>query len=204
MKRRFDCPSGGEADTALLYLAGRLSEADAAAFEEHYFSCPECREDVARGGELRAMLGRPPVVAAAPARRLTPSWLALAAAAAIAVIGLGVFQLSRQKPEPPASGLRAGHEALDVRVAAGPRGGFELTWSAPSNAASYRIEVFGADGATLWTSESREPRSGLDPEVLPKTGIGPAPMVRVEAFDAMGQLVAKSEPVPLVGPGGKP
>jgi len=194
--RASGCPSGGERDTALLYLAGRLSERDATAFEEHYFSCAQCREDVTRGGELREAMGRPPVAMTTARSRRT--WLPLAAAAAIAILGIGTWRLTRRGSEETSSTLRAGHEILKVTVTAGPQGGFEAAWRAPSHAATYAVEVFGADGATLWKGEAREAHVTIGPEILSKPGTGTAPLVQVEAFDAMHQSVARSAPTPLV------
>ena len=199
------CPYDGERETRSLYLAGRLSEADAAAFEAHYFECDRCAEAVEVGTKLRAAFEKAPVVPAAIAPRRLRAWLPLAAAAAVALLGFGVWRIARRAAvEAAPSVSRAAHEALAVKAARHPDGGVTLTWLPPPSAASYKIEVFGSDGATLWSGESREPRLHIGAGVLPAPGGGSEPRVQVEAYDALGQMVARSAPTNLVPAGGSP
>lgn len=193
MKKAYDCPSGGKGDTALLYLAGTLSEADANAFEEHYFSCADCREDVGRGGELRAALGRPPVGAAAPAARPRRVWLPLAAAAAIAVVGVGLWRFSQPLQDAP-SASRASEESIaGLKASARPGGGLDLTWTGPPAATSYEIQVFGRGGRRLWRTETREPVARIEPSALSSLESGETYEIRVEALDGLGQVIASGE-----------
>lgn len=199
------CPHEGEGEVRSSYLAGRLSESDAKAFEAHYFECDRCAEAVTLGTKLRAAFGRTPVAPAAISPSPSRAWLPLAAVIAVALLGFGVWRIARREAiESAPSVPRAAHEALAIDVARAAEGGFTLTWRPPPGAASYKVEVFGADGGTLWSGESREPRLRIRGDDLRATGGAPPPQVQVEAFDAMGQMVARSAPMRLAPSGGRP
>ena len=139
---------------------------------------------------------------AARARSATAIWLPLVAAAVVAFFGFGVWRVTqRGGSEPGPSGLRSAGQALEVRVEANPDGGFEVTWTAPPTAASYTVEIFEADGTTLWKGDAREPRLRIAAEDLAKARGGSPPMVSIEAFDATQQPVARSAPTALRAPG---
>ncbi len=198
------CPGTdpGPRDLAPLYLAGRLTEEEAEAFETHYLGCPKCREDVRGGAALRELYGKAGV-AAASARQVSArrSWLPLAAAAAIAFAGVGVWQAARRGPAPsdnPAV-LRGASRSMNVRLAPAASGGVEAEWTAPPGAASYTARVFARDGAELWKSETRAPRVGIDPAILSSRGTEVSLLFEVEALDARGRVVASSNPVPIPG-----
>jgi putative zinc finger protein len=201
VKNPIECPgtAEGQRDLVPLYLAGKLTERDAEAFEAHYFACVSCREEVRVGSALRELYGKPAIVAVgypAPTRR---PWLPLAAAAAIAFVAFGVWQFSRQTVvdlgEPT---LRGGFAAtLALKVEPGPEGAFELNWSAHPAAAVYQIQVFAADGTRVWSAEANEPRLSIDSAVLPSPGPGKSFEVEVQALDSMQQVVATSDPIPL-------
>ncbi len=194
-----DCPKGTERDLASRYLAGKLGEEEAVAFEEHFFACASCREDVERGSELRVVLGKEPIVAAIRPARARLTWLPLAAAAAIAFVGLGVWQMTRRSAgEPGRSVMRSTlPEVLELKASAGPAGSIELTWSPHPDAASYSVHVLAADDSSVWKAKTTEPRLTIASGVLPAPdGVTPL-SVEVEAFDSMGQAVAKSELTPL-------
>jgi hypothetical protein len=193
------CPSAGERDTALLYLAGKLAEDEAQAFEEHYFSCVECREDVERGSELRSTLGKPPVVPRTNARSAVRAWLPLAAAAVLAFAGVGVWQMTRRSPEEADRRVMRSTATgvLDVGVVAGSSGAIELSWPPHPDAASYVVQVLAPDDAGVWKTRTSEPRLTIASGILPAPERARGLRVEVEAFDSMGQEVAKSELLPL-------
>lgn len=87
------------------YLLGELSEADVEAFEEHYFDCAACAEDVR--DEMRFMEGGreaaretiaplAPVVSIGERRHRRIGWMQLTAAAVLAV-GIAVPQFMQQE-----------------------------------------------------------------------------------------------------------
>lgn len=51
------CPIA-DTDTDVRYLAGSLTDAEAEAFEEHYFGCDTCWKAVQRGAEIRSALSQ--------------------------------------------------------------------------------------------------------------------------------------------------
>jgi len=77
-------------DTAVRYLLGEFSEADAASFEEHYFDCSACASDIRNGMTLIEGLDhltpekRPASVVDINTRRWR--WMQTAAAAALIVL----------------------------------------------------------------------------------------------------------------------
>lgn len=197
-----DCPNGEQRDLALLYLAGRLPDDEAKAFEAHYFECERCARDVEEGSELRAALGRPAVAPAAVEVRSAWNWRPLAAAAAIAFVGLGVWQLARPAAEEPAPPVLRGAsaEVLVVKIETALQGGIDLSWPPHPDAAAYAIEVFASDGVRVWGTEVNEPRLSIGAGVLPAPVPGQPLEAEVRALDAMRQVVASSDPTPLPAP----
>lgn len=201
MARVIDCPSGGERDLAVLYLAGKLPEEEALAFEKHFFGCEDCWQDVQRGSELRAALGKPAVAPTVRAIRPARTLLPLAAAAVIAFAAFGVWQLTRRTSvEPTTPVLRGVSEVFNLEVESGRQGGIDVSWPPHPNAATYEIEVSASNGASVWRTEIREPRVNIGPAVLPAPSTGEAYWIQVEALDAMGQVVAMSAPTGLPKP----
>lgn len=197
-----DCPNGEQRDLALLYLAGRLPEDEAKLFEAHYFACERCAQDVEEGSELRAALGRPAVASAAREVRSTRTWLPFAAAAVIAFVGVGVWQLTRRTAEEPARPVLRGPnaEVLLVKIESAPDRGIELSWQPHPDAAAYEIEVFASSGVRVWGAEVNEPRLRIGAGVLPAPVPGQPLEVEVRALDSMRQVVASSDPTPLPAP----
>lgn len=200
MTKPIDCPGsdGSRRDLAPLYLAGRLTEEEAEAFEAHSLGCPKCREDVRVGAALRELYGKAGVTASARPARARRWWLPLAAAAAIAFAGVGVWQAARRASEAPAV-LRSVSASLNVRLAPAASGGIEAEWTEPPDAASYVARVFARDGAELWKSETHSPRARIEPATLSSRGAEASLLFEVEALDARGRIVASSEPVPIQG-----
>ena len=194
-----NCPYDGEGEVRSLYLAGRLPEAEANAFERHYFDCALCAEALEMGTKLRAGFGKSPIAAARPASpvALVRRWLPLAAAATIALVGIGVWQLGHRSGAAPSSVLRGGAEVpAGVRVESGENGALSVRWTAVTGAARYAVRVLSSDGAELWKMESE--RTSVE---LPRAGFHVAPgkslLVEVEALDARGRVLGTSEPVPV-------
>ena len=201
-RKEIDCTYAEQNDLAALYLAGKLLESDAEAFEAHYFTCESCWSDVRRGGEIRAAFGEPAV--ASPTKGLSgPSrhdvWPLLAAAAAVAMIALGIRQLSPRPeivpPEPTYRGERS--EALILEIATRPTGQIRLSWSAIEDAHVFVVQVFASDGVSVWKRETSETYTSLERSALPPPRAGISFLAQVEALDTMRQVVAKSDLRPL-------
>jgi len=96
-----DCARVAQEEILEGYLLGRLSEKDRDAFEEHYFECAQCFEEVRTLQAVRSELAEPRIK---PESR-TPlffGWRAAAWAATLAIVLLGLALWLRQ----PASSSR--------------------------------------------------------------------------------------------------
>jgi tetratricopeptide (TPR) repeat protein len=98
-----------EGEIAEKYLLGELSEPDLEAFEQHYFECPRCFEELqsyrALQAELKqtgAVIQRAPVVQ----RAASPWAWATAAAGVLLLIAIG-YWLERPKPSSPSPSATA-------------------------------------------------------------------------------------------------
>jgi hypothetical protein len=192
------CPYEGDNDIRSLYLAGSLPDKDAAAFEEHYFACERCAEAVETGSNLRSVFGNVPVRSVTPPARVTRTWLPLAAAAAVAFLGLAVWQLARRGPVEGSTSVHRSAEAGELRVQVewGAEGSLQLAWTPHPAAARYVVRILARDGASVWSGESQEARLAVAASALPAP-TGPLE-VQVEAIDTMERVVATS-PTVLLG-----
>lgn len=191
-KAPVDCPYEGEREVRSLYLAGKLPDGEAEAFEEHFFACERCAEAVDVGSNLRAALGRAPVASATTPKSAPRSWLPLAAAAAVALGALGLWQLTHRPDARNPAVLRGGTTGpIPVRIEKRPSGNLSVTWTSLPEAARYVVRVLKTDGTSVWSTESHEPRATIDASVIssPETPLD----IEVEAMDTMERVIATSE-----------
>ena len=104
-KRTMDCARVAREEILETYLAGRLAEQDREAFEEHYFGCPRCFDEIRTLQTIRDVL--PTVtdkVESDTARPVIP-WLPALGLAAVAAFAVGSALFIRQQPAsaPPVS-----------------------------------------------------------------------------------------------------
>jgi anti-sigma factor RsiW len=199
-----NCAWVEEHDLVALYLSGKLPEAEAEGFESHYFGCERCWADVRQAGEVRAALGLPVLAMPSSERRASgrDAWTLLAAAAAVAIMVLGLRQLA-QRPEAasPEPVWRGGSEApLPLQVSIDPKGRISLEWPAQEAAQVYVAQIFTSDGVSVWKRETTETTVSLDVGDLPPNRPGISFLGKIEALDTMGQAVARSELKPLSRP----
>ena len=188
------CPYEGELDIRSLYLAGKLPEKDAEAFEAHYFICDRCAEAVETGAKLRMALENVPVHAAPAAARAARTWLPLAAAAAIALVAAGIWIARRPAELPDRTVLRGGlTRDFAVRVETRPNGTTEASWLPPPGATAYVVRVVRPDGLEIWKTETREPRAAIPLSALTSAGPVEKLLVEVEALDARGRVISSGE-----------
>jgi hypothetical protein len=155
------------------YVFGELSETDANAFEEHFFDCGDCAEDVR--DEMQMLESGRDVVRDEPRKTESPrtatvvpigsrrrrTWWIPAAAAAMLVVALGVPMLRRGDSAPS---MQLAHELqLDglTRAASEPQPAVTVPQGealllyvdvAPQDGAvRYDITVRGSDGRTVGT-----------------------------------------------------
>jgi putative zinc finger protein len=168
-------------DVLRQYVAGRLSEADAEAFEEHMFECDRCAEEVERAMELRAVMAKP---------RQRRVYVPLAAAAIVAAVALSLWQ-ARPRENPLANPPLRGTTPREI-VATGnfAQGILTASWKPVRDARSYRVQVFDSIGEPVtWTETSMTTFSAP---------IGPAPpgelrYWKVQALDDDRVVIASSE-----------
>src|SRR5690242_15367853 len=95
--KEIDCPYTEQNDLTVRYLAGKLPDREAEALEVHVLGCPRCWVGIRLAGEVRETLGQRFVqqvsTDAAAAGRKRDFWPRLAAAAAVVIAVLGVWQL---------------------------------------------------------------------------------------------------------------
>ncbi|MDQ6800321.1 MAG: zf-HC2 domain-containing protein [Acidobacteriota bacterium] len=176
-----DCRYFDDDDIVPQYIAGKLSDAAAAEFEEHLFECDRCAEEVERAMELRAVMPKP---------RQRRIYVPLAAAAVVAAVALSLWQARpRENPlgPPPLRGTAAREITASGTLA---KGVFTASWKPVRDARSYRVQVFDSIGEPVtWTETSKTTFSA---------SIGSAPRGeprywKVQALDDDRVVIASSE-----------
>ena len=201
--REMDCDSVEQSDRVAQYLAGRLPASEAEAFEKHYLGCERCASALREAGEIRAALGKSVLVpssGSAPSASARPDWGTLVAAAAtVAIFVFGIRHLAEQPPTVTDSAvLRSGETgSVTLTATAASAGEVLLEWSAPAGAQTYRIEIVRSDGLPIVQSDTARQGVILDLADLPPLPEGVSILARVEALDSLGQVVARSDRVPL-------
>jgi len=191
-----NCGWVDDRDLVGLYLAGRLSEPDAERFEEHVMGCSACAAELGRGADLRRAFGarlftQPEHV---PARTGFDFWTLAAAAAAVAVMAVGIAQVSgRVGHAPQPEVVRGGvARAFDFTAAAAGNGEVVVTWRRVPGASTYRIEIIRSDGEPVLTSETTDDRVEINVGALPPRPSGASLLARVEGRNALGQVIAET------------
>jgi len=202
------CPDDEKIDS---YLRRKLSEADAAQFEEHYFNCPSCFQKTSERNKLMDVIKHQGAYIFAPtaARKpepkisfgekiaafLTPrQWVAAAVTAALLlVVVLGV--VPRFKSQGP-NFVFTGDETVrgESLAVLSPVGEVQavpasLAWTALNSAAEYQVSLSGPE--TLWTKTTTETTIALPEEVKNKMKAG-SYVWQVKAYSAQGALLAAS------------
>jgi len=140
------------------YVLREMNETERDAFEEHYFGCATCADDVKHGAALSAGIRSQRAAASPAGSRAAVAWLAVAASLAlITFLGFQNAQLRRDRDaalQPRVlrsysllgAGSRSGTSALGIADAKQP---FTLYVDIPPEpaATSYRAEIVSAAGA---------------------------------------------------------
>jgi len=196
-----------------LYLKGGLSEAESAAFEEHYFNCPACFRKMGERAEIvdvirsrgasifapEAQQGPEPRVslwgraaAALTARR----WITAAVgAAALLIVVLGVVPRFRSRaPQFVLSGNETVRgESLVLfaplgRLTAAPG---EFAWKPVPAASEYRVTL-SSGTEVIWTTTILETKATLPADIRAALRAGVSYSWQVKAYSAQGTMIAAS------------
>jgi hypothetical protein len=203
--RPMTCELVDELDVDVRYLAGRLDEAEAAAFEEHVFGCERCWALVRGGVAVRAAGESASAAAVAPAPgsggtgpapRWAGGWRPLALAAGLAAVAFGVWRVSTGGGPEGADVLRGAGSALPV-AAELTATGWRVSWPAVTDAGSYRVRIYSEDGMLRLEREVTDTvLAGSSADLG-----GPGPFLAdVEALDAVRGAAARSGLTPFRGP----
>jgi Putative zinc-finger len=162
------------------YVLDELSEEERAEFEAHFFTCPECAEDVKELAifidDTRRTLGRPPAARrpGATMQRLRRLMLPLAATAVLS-LGATVYQTAVTVPQlrqdlAQAQSLQATSvhflsvarsDPAEIRVSAQQRMiGLTLSRTGYGSPDRYRIDLRDAEGALVLSSVVAAPAAG--------------------------------------------
>jgi anti-sigma factor RsiW len=213
-----DCARVEEQEYGRLYVEGALSEAEAEAFEAHYFGCDRCWAAVERAVELRAAFthgvapvasfaaghtaepgeGRTPQRASAVRGRATVRWWRRAwvpALAAAALVMISVWQLHRSRGQSVLLDVERGASTDVVVRPAVTQDTLVATWSPVRGADQYRVQLFAADGTQLAERTVSDTMVSVPRDVLAAASAGSSGGTAywsVEALDATRHSLAKS------------
>lgn len=200
---KLDCTAAREGDFVDRYVAGRLSDAEAEAFEAHYFACESCWAEVQTALEVRAALesregaGTRPQHPGRPGLRWIGWTAGLAAAAAAAFLFFNVG--SDGGPGDPGASedvFRGAGTALNVETRAA-EGTLVAEWATVPDADIYVARIYTEDGRLLYEREVSTPRVEVETAVLMEQGSFTVVYWRIEALDSLRQPVARSSLVPI-------
>jgi hypothetical protein len=193
------CAAVDERDLDTGYLAGRLSEEQAEAFEAHFFGCERCWTLVQQGLGVRSAFqpdsspGRfSPSVTGRRAR--TPRrWWGLAAAAGIAAVALGVWRMSDLSgPSRPEDVFRGEDRAFSVSPLASDAA-LGVSWPRVATADVYRVRLYAADGMLALEREIADTSLSISRDSVATLPGGAEMFWQVQALDRLRNSVAGSD-----------
>ncbi len=165
------------------YVTRTLPEEEAERFEEHYFECEACWTRLQRTLELHGALSGDASASHRASRRILGGWPALAAAAAVAAMAVGLWAFLPENGPTVRGGADAPAPAIEANGE-----GFEAQWQAVAGADVYVVEVFSDAGELLFSRETRETNLSIGGAELPASG-RPS-FLRVQALDELRRVLA--------------
>lgn len=200
--RELTCAEVDEKDLDLRYLTGRLSDAEAEAFEAHYNTCDRCWALVEPGASLRAArlpAGTAAVTAPITSRSHRRGWL-MALAASLAIVAVGLWQ---RAPRPAADELRGDADTLALSVQPAS-GALRVSWPPVHDASRYRVRLHRPDGGLLLTEETGDTTFTVPRDTFHLDAGETRLFWLVEALSRTGAVVARSGLVPQPFPPPEP
>ena len=196
------------------YLLGRLSEPDREKFEEHYFNCPDCFQEMAQRDELISVvktkgyeLFHDELLAEEPRRipwyesalsYLTPRQWAVAAvsAALLLVVIFGVIpSLRTTAPQffinedlVRGESITLISPVIDINIVP-----YQFKWKSHGENVEYKIYLYNE--RLLWTTTTKENSIILPDEVRKMMTADEEYSWQVKAFSPEGSLIAVSSRV---------
>ena len=187
MSESLECLYADDDDLLRKYAAGKVTESEGETFEEHLFGCDRCRTELEQAMAIRAAMQAPSH--ASVLRWRFPSVSFVAAAAAVIVVVLGLWQLRSRDHEvmQPVRGTQRGEMAATARLTGGT---LNVTWQRPPAAHEYVVQLFTADGTPLQSMRTSNSTASLPLGSLPSG----APLYwRVQAIDENGVVISSSQ-----------
>jgi hypothetical protein len=212
-----NCAYTDDADIEQRYLAGKLSEADAEEFERHYFDCDACWNRVQRGAEIRAAL-QPAAESAQPVKRETlrqppvrrrsfGSWVTPLAAAAVVLVGVGLWRNrsngpteSQSAPNAPTVEPTRGASTSLLVSSHATSDGLVAAWTKAANAQTYRVRLLAADGSLLFERETADTSVVLPSDSARVSASSGSRFWQIQALDELRKIVATSQLTPVKSP----
>lgn len=189
------CDLVDEGDLDTRYLAGRLSPEEAEAFEAHFFGCERCWGLVQQGLAVRSAFDadlpvRSPAVPARAPRATRPWWWGIAAAA-VAAVGLGLWQITQREPRLTEDVFRGEAAGFAVATAA-DSASLNAWWPRVADADVYRVRLYEADGQMALERETTDTSVAVpvgSVAISRDTGM----FWEVQALDRLRNPVARSD-----------
>ena len=181
-----------DSDTPSRYVAGDLPAREAEAFEEHYFACARCWDEVRAGTAARTALGGG-VQRAPRSSRRGVWWMSAAAAAIVALVTIVTIR-ERILPGPPDI-VRGGSQQSIAPTVRRTAARMEISWRAVSGATRYDVTARNAEGEVLRRQSSVVTNVALDGTLEGDV------FIRVAALNAEGEEIARSPLVRAPSPG---
>lgn len=197
------CEYSGRDDMGTRYVAGRLSQQEAEAFEAHWFACDACWRRVQRALELKAAFAgdagaqAPSAEVAAARSPDARNWWPMAASVAAAALLLGTWQMTSDNDVPNGVAMRGPGDSLQVSTRA-ESGKLAASWPPVPEADVYRVRVFSGNGTLLLERETRGNELEIRGASLAKLDPGQAVYWSVDALDELRRSVARSELVEAI------
>lgn len=167
------------------YVRGQLDAARSEAFEAHYFACDRCWELVRAGNQVRAARSASP----RQGFRSSRVWWIAAAAALAAVVGASVLREWRTERSETVETLRSGSGDLAPPVAGADGTRLTVSWRPMTEAGSYRVRLFGGDGAMLLERELTDTTFSVARDSV--AAAAPSMVWQVHALDRLGGEIAR-------------
>lgn len=193
------CELVDERELDRLYVAGKLSDEEAAAFEQHYFGCDRCWALVKGGSDVRAAHARGATVVT-PWRR---TWMMpLTIAAGIMLAAIGTWRFVGPNGNPIQDAVRGGSDSIAVKTTTSA-GRWQAAWPSVPGAVLFRIRIYSDDGRLLLTRETNDTVVQLSTDSLATLGEGRALYLDVQQMDQLQQPVGRSALIPIPRPGAR-